>query len=155
MLQGFILRKNLSRLGVILSNISLALLGIGITFVLSGLFSFLIIGMFALVILFMFMLILVTVGMIFIIIPNYWDLIGQYASWVGSLTDTGEFFSSLTGVGLWMLLAGVICSLLSALFLLFEPKPNNNGWRLVVPVVIIFVAIAVVVGFVISMNQGG
>lgn len=127
----------LSRLGVILSNISIASL---IIFVCSLITPILLALGYGLGII----LIFATVGTIFVMIPNYWQLLTSF------MTNTSKLLNPLLSALPYLLGIGLATAIASVLILLFDKQRNHKG-RIVFGIIVILL---IVVAFVFVLCGG-
>lgn len=134
---GYMSSLYLSRLGVILSNISIASL---IIFVCSLITPILLALGYGLGII----LIFATVGTIFVMIPNYWQLLTSF------MTNTSKLLNPLLSALPYLLGIGLATAIASVLILLFDKQRNHKG-RIVFGIIVILL---IVVAFVFVLCGG-
>lgn len=127
----------LTRLGVILSNLSIVALAISLSSIVTVVAT-----MFTMI--FGFMLMIISVGTVFIIIPNYWHRLISSAEVIGKVNEViFKIWPAITIVGIVSAVASIIC-------LCFD-KTRSHIARIVVSGVVI----ACIVIFALIMIIGG
>ncbi len=119
-----------SRFGKILSNISIVCLLLCVASIITTLIS-------VFLIMFGIIMMICTLGLVFAIFPNYWSM----------LTSTGEFVGKFASfmVYAWKFLApiGIICAILSVVFLLLD-RNNKHTARIVFSVLVLISIIIII-----------
>lgn len=127
----------LTRLGVILSNLSIVMLVISLSSIVTVIAT-----MFTLII--GFMLMIVSVGVVFAIIPDYWQRLISSAEFIGKVNEViFKIWPAITIVGIVSAVASIIC-------LCFDKTRNH-----IVRIVVSGVVIACIVIFALVMIAGG
>ncbi len=134
---GYMSSFYLSRLGVILSNISIASLIIFVCSLITPILLALCYGV-------GIILIFATIGTIFVMIPNYWQLLTSF------MTNTSKLLNPLLSVLPYVLGIGLATAIASVLILFFDKQRNHKG-RIVFGIIVVLL---IVVAFVFVLCGG-